>query len=422
MKSSKFLTIATIFLVVALDAKAQSTVTLYGIIDEAVVLQSNSRIAAGNAPTGGYGTGKSKVFLDATSGLSGSRWGLKGTENLGGGLSVIFQLENGLNLNNGALGQGGLEFGRQAYVGLNDERLGKITLGRQYDSVVDFIGPLTLATRIGSSYAAPPGDLYNTSNAQRVNNAIKYTSPRLNGLLFDALYSFGGVSGSMARNQIYSVGSDFLSGPIRLSAAFLKVNQPNVSFFSNSAIAANTLGTSTTSISTPVYSGYANANSYQVAAAGGQFSTGPVTLSAAYLNAQFRGLGSSLSNAGNGVPAGKASGNAIFNTLELNVISFITPALQIGAAYSFTRASSVAGLRDATARTSAGSGGANYNQFAISSDYALSKRTDAYAMASLQLASGTDSTGGKVVAAIDTLTPSANNRQAVLRVGLRHKF
>ena len=50
--------------------------------------------------------------------LQGSRWGLKGTEDLGGGLKAIFQLENGFDVNNGKLGQGGLLFGRQAYVGL----------------------------------------------------------------------------------------------------------------------------------------------------------------------------------------------------------------------------------------------------------------------------------------------------------------
>ena len=46
----------------------------------------------------------------------GSRWGLKGTEDPGGGYSALFQLENGFNVNNGTLAQGGRMFGRQAYV------------------------------------------------------------------------------------------------------------------------------------------------------------------------------------------------------------------------------------------------------------------------------------------------------------------
>ncbi len=69
--------------------------------------------------------------------LQGSRWGLRGTEDLGGGLKAIFVLENGFNVFNGTLGQGGDELGRQAYVGLPTTQFGTVTLGRQYDSVVD---------------------------------------------------------------------------------------------------------------------------------------------------------------------------------------------------------------------------------------------------------------------------------------------
>ncbi len=69
----------------------------------------------------------------------GSRWGLKGTEDLGGGLKALFQLENGFNASNGKAAQGGLMFGRQAYVGLSDNQWGSVTLGRQYDSVIDYL-------------------------------------------------------------------------------------------------------------------------------------------------------------------------------------------------------------------------------------------------------------------------------------------
>jgi predicted porin len=73
----------------------------------------------------------------------GSRWGLKGNDDLGGETRAIFQLENGYNLSTGTLGQGGLEFGRQAWVGLANQGWGTLTIGRQYDPVVDMVAPTT---------------------------------------------------------------------------------------------------------------------------------------------------------------------------------------------------------------------------------------------------------------------------------------
>lgn len=108
-------------------AHAQSSVTLYGIIDEGFNVNTNV---------------KGQHLYNLSAGvLQGSRWGLRGTEDLGGGLKAIFVLENGFDENTGKMNQGGLLFGRQAYVGLSSN-YGTVTLGRQYDSVVDYVGPL----------------------------------------------------------------------------------------------------------------------------------------------------------------------------------------------------------------------------------------------------------------------------------------
>src|ERR1700742_4459947 len=85
-------------------AMAQSSVTLYGIVDEGIMFNNNAR------------TGQQYALVSGSE--SGSRWGLRGTEDLGGGLSTIFVLEGGFNSSTGALGQNGDIFGRQAYVGL----------------------------------------------------------------------------------------------------------------------------------------------------------------------------------------------------------------------------------------------------------------------------------------------------------------
>ena len=89
-------------IVISTGAMAQSSVTLYGLIDESLNYVSNE---------GGH-----SAFTQTSGNVKGSRWGIKGTEDLGGGYQAIFTLENGFALNNGALGQGGLEFGRQAFV------------------------------------------------------------------------------------------------------------------------------------------------------------------------------------------------------------------------------------------------------------------------------------------------------------------
>jgi predicted porin len=152
---------------------AQSQVTLYGVIDEGIMYQSNS-----GGPSGGK-----RIFLESLSGLMGSRWGLTGSEDLGGGLHAIFTLESGVNLNNGTAAQGGAQFGRQAFVGLSSDRFGNVTFGRQYDMVFYFPAPLTGSNLLGGDYATHPGDVDNAGNGLRVNNTVRYMSQSYHGLI-----------------------------------------------------------------------------------------------------------------------------------------------------------------------------------------------------------------------------------------------
>jgi predicted porin len=184
-------------------AHAQSTVTLYGIVDEGLNYTSNS---------------KGHPLWNLSSGvMQGSRWGLRGTEDLGGGMKAIFVLESGFDMNNGTMGQGGLLFGRQAYVGLGS-RFGTVTLGRQYDSVVDYVGPLEAAGQWGGYIAAHPGDLDNLNNTYRTNNTVKFKSANYAGFKFGGTYSPGGVAGNMSANQIWSLGAGYNNGPLAIGA------------------------------------------------------------------------------------------------------------------------------------------------------------------------------------------------------------
>src|SRR5271156_4107576 len=115
----KSLLAAGILGVCAGAAHAQSSVTLYGIVDEGLTFTQNSH--------------GQRQYSMVSGEIQASRWGLRGTEDLGGGMKAVFVLENGMDLSSGKLGQGGLEFGRQAFVGLGTT-YGTVTLGRQYAS------------------------------------------------------------------------------------------------------------------------------------------------------------------------------------------------------------------------------------------------------------------------------------------------
>jgi len=386
-------------------AHAQSSVTLYGIIDEGFNYTSNVQTAGTPRRSGNH-------LYNLSSGvLQGSRWGMRGTEDLGGGLKAVFVLENGFDVNSGALGQGGSMFGRQAYVGLSSQ-FGTVTLGRQYDSVVDYVGPLEAGDQWGGYIAAHPNDLDNFNNANRVNNAIKFTSANYAGLTFGGLYSLGGVAGQTGRNQIYSVGAGYSNGPLVLGVGYLNVRDPNASFWGNQPNASTTGGnnigsTSLTGVQkNSVISGFATAHTYQVAGAGGAYTIGAATVGLTYSYIQFANLGAdAVANTPN------YRGSATFNNGEINFKYQLTPALVLGAAYDYTRLASFNGH-----------GGANYNQGALGADYFLSKRTDVYLIGVYQHASGTDSTGQSAVASINGLTPSNSNNQTTVRVGIRHKF
>ncbi|WP_454875266.1 porin [Paraburkholderia xenovorans] len=374
-------------------AHAQSRLTLYGLIDEGLLLSTNSA-----------GGRQYEVQSDV---MQPSRWGIRGTEELGSGMQALFVLENGFDPSSGKLRQGGLEFGRQAYVGVSST-WGTVTLGRQYDSVVDFLSMLSAAGQFGGSIVAHAGDADNFISTARINNSIKYTSDTYGGFTFDALYSFGGIAGDVSRNQIYSFGAGYTRGPLAIGVAFLTARNPNIGFWGTST--PGTATPTTVSIASPIFSGFASAHNYQNIAAAGTYSFGALTIGMTYSNVEFKGLG----DLGSGPYPSAAlhySGEAILNNAEFSVRFRMNPALLIGAAYDYTNVSSVNGQD-----------GARYNQFEVGADYYLSKRTDVYVVGVYQKSSGTNSLGAPAVAAVYLLAPSSNDKQGVVRIGIRHKF
>ena len=374
-------------------ALAQSSVTLYGIVDAGFTYTSNSKGSSQIALTGGN--------------ESASRWGVRGSEDLGGGLNAIFTLEAGFNPANGTMGQNGTEFRRLAFVGLSSP-YGTVTLGRQYSSQADFVNPMSAGATwaaSGAGYGTHPADLDNLNNSNRINNSVKYQSVTWRGLSFGGLYSFGGQPGSLARNQVWSLGAGYTSGPLSLAAGYLYVSRPNFSFWGDKANDTTT----GSNIANPIISGYASAGAEHIVAAGAQYAFGPATASVVYTNTRFTDLGS-VDVAGL-APNGAGNGShATFNSAELNLRYQATPALMFALSYDYTNGTGV------------GNGSAVYHTVDFGATYALSKRTDLYAVGVFQHAAGVDSTGHRAVAAIIGSTPSTSAVQTVVTAGIRHRF
>jgi predicted porin len=378
MKRIALSTLSLALLGASAAAHAQSSVTLYGVLDDSIQYVHNANTS-------------NHDFVGMFAGnLQGNRWGMKGTEDLGGGLKAVFQLESGFSVNNGAMGSYNGQnklFGRQAFVGLSSD-LGTVTIGRQYDPVVDLVQPVTADNYWGSTFTTP-SDVDNNDNSSRTSNAIKYTSNTYSGFQFAAMYAFGGVAGSTGSGQTWSGAATYANGPFSVAAGYIRMNNAD-SLAGRAGGWAGTSDGTFNSINTP----YQTAKSIGIASIGAQYVVGPVTAGLRYSNAQY-----------------KADALSSFNSTErYNVgagfVNYqLTPAALLGLGYTYTHAS--------------GNGpSASYNQISLGSDYNLSKRTDVYLVGAWQKASGTGARAS--VADYDYLSNSPS--QEIVSVGIRHKF
>ena len=221
----KTLVAAAVFAAVSGAAMAQSSVTLYGVADANI----NSTSSTTYATPGGVSTKITQARVDS-GGFSGSRWGLRGSEDLGGGLKAIFQFESGFDISTGSSAQGGLLFGRQAFVGLNGG-FGTVSVGRQYTAYDD----LYCATDVAycSSYS-PTGAGYGSGLAGsgvwgsvgiknytgRVNNSVSYASPNFSGFSGQIVLSTNeDKTATTSAGYNNSLRIQYANGPFRVGYA-----------------------------------------------------------------------------------------------------------------------------------------------------------------------------------------------------------
>lgn len=361
-------------------ALAQSSVLLFGTLDEGLDYTNNAN-------------GKSAYQMSSVA-IVTSHWGVKGTEDVGGGIHAVFDLESGINVENGGAAYGGRLFGYQSYVGLQDDSIGTVTFGRQFDSVLDLLGPLTANSSWGGYLFSHPLDNDNTDGTWHASNSVKLTSAVYGGLSETALYGFGNQAGNFAQNRVYAIGLNYTRGTLTAAAVYENLSSPG-----------STAGGSIADDD----DGFA-ASSQKIWGVGANYGVGPVTLGAVYTHTNVNQALSSVyvGELGAGEP------DLHFDNVELNVRYDLTPAFFVGGMYTYTRAGIKSGGRASVL---------HWNQVGLTASYSLSKRTTVYAQTVYQDVSG----GGTGTPLDNAYIPgsagvSSNVNQLMARVAVMHSF
>jgi predicted porin len=386
------------------SAFAQSSVTLYGMVDDALVYANNQRGL--NSTSSGHAN-----WYLRQGNLYASKWGLRGAEDIGGGTKVIFDLQNGFDLNTGALSSSNLIFNRQAYVGVQNNTYGTFTAGRQYTPYYQFVGPLAPSNWLTGATGAHPGDIDGLDTTIRINNSMIYSTPIWNGLQASAMYALGGIAGRTGAGQTISGALRYSNGPVGVAAGYLKMDnaQTNLPLPSTATSLFDPASTGSFGVSS-LNNGYQSAASVEHAAVAGNYTLGDLMLGLNYSNVKY-------------VPNARSifTNTAVFNTYGALAVYRFTPAFDVAGAFSYTLASKANGINDA----------AHYQQYSLKEAYHLSKRTTLYALQAYQHASGQTlglKGAGNIINAAPAVgdsqnsTPSSTNGQFVGMVGMAFTF
>lgn len=367
---------------------AQSSVTLYGTLDTSIDYISNQKGGSNWAINSGN--------------LSTDRWGLRGAEDLGGGMKAIFDVENGFNIGTGKIANGGDLFGRQSWVGLSDARWGTVTLGRQYDAMVDLVEPLSATgSGFGGNIADHPFDNDNLANDARMNNAVKYRSNSIDGVTFEGAYAFSNMAGHPGDNNAWTVGAAWTGGPLSLAIAYLQVGQPG-----GENAPTNTDGAFSSADGDAMLTG----ERQRTFGAAAHYAMGAGSVGVVYTRTVLNDP-DSVQQGGSYV---SLSGDLLtFNNYEINAHYAITPAFSVGGSYVYTDGYFSDGGHTASP---------HWNQFMLQADYALSRRTDLYLEGVYQHVSGADGIAALDDASVFTLAASGDGTQTVVAGGIRHRF
>jgi outer membrane protein OmpU len=347
----------------AIAQNTQSGFAVYGLVDASVKYVDD------------FG-GKRRIAQDSGD-QQGPRLGFRGAEDLGEGLRAVFVLESGVSFDTGAFAQGGLAFGRQAYVGLVSA-WGALTLGRQYDFMVELgafhgvqQGTGTLDWNVGDN---------DRVSGQRLDNSVKYVVQR-GGFSAGVLYS-AGESAPLAKKPS---GASYLARYSRdgwsVAAAATSVHDAPVAPFASLGL-PSFLGVP---VASPAgAASVVTVDRVQSAGVGAGHTEGPWSLLGLYTRTRYEDEGRSQSMQNRNLAVRYApAGRLVF-------------------------AASAADSR---------LGAASWKRIALAADYVVSPRTDLYVYAV-----GERAGGAGVHAVLFTALAASGDAQRALVAGIRHKF
>lgn len=369
---------------VAGTAFAQSSVTLYGVLDTGVRFDNNAD-----------GRGNNATYIP--NGIqSNSRFGLKGKEDLGGGLKIGFQLESGFNLGNGkqdGIGSGTSTapsriFNRASKVGIESE-YGSVYFGRAYNILYDTISMYEPTDFINSQSYLGGNSVVTTGNftdGYRSDNNIRY-SGTFGPVGVTASYAPGGVAGSMNSGSKSAIGFSYTDYGFQIGTAFNRTVSNGNTYTANSMTLANP-ATAT-----------ANTDTFTI---GGSYTYGPVKGMLGYAYTK------------NGTMVNPTGGKANQWTAFGGLIYSVTPAIDLTGAYYHHRL-------NANSATGASDGKADV--FVFIADYKLSKRTDVFASYDYTRTGENDGLQATYFPTTGAASadPAQNTRSGV-SVGIRHRF
>jgi GBP family porin len=351
------------------------TITLYGILDVAVGTVEHSANGSSLFPATVNPVSKVSTRFNNSvvgmfnGGISDPRWGIRGTENLGGGLQAFFDLESGINVPSGSLNNAagaiagsnntvgaasalsGQLFNRGAYVGLKDDKLGSVSFGRSttigFDTIANY-DPLFAAqlfSPIGFSGSYSAGGI---TEGSRTDNNVKYAN-KIGPVNFGLSYSFGGVAGDFGYGSTYGANVGYESGRFGVQATWYEARD----IVHSGALTLN------------------NDEDFMIAA---KYGIGAATVKAGYERFELKSP-SNPAAAGTTVDYFGFAGN-----LANNVSPSKNNLYFVGGDYQVTPTLDIAaGFYDTQTMQSAGVAGGNQLQYSLLADYHLSRRTDLYA-------------------------------------------
>ncbi|KRH79640.1 outer membrane porin protein precursor [Ferrovum sp. JA12] len=425
---------------VASVAHAQDGIQLYGVLDMGVAQATNNQdiskngFVTGLTPTSAPYLGKSPVTgtVDGliNGGQSATRWGIKGSEDLGSGRKAFFVLESGFNLANGQLATSGLAgssnvfsnadtslngqlFGRQAYLGLSDNQLGQLEIGRVYNVFADVISggydPVNFQEFSPINFSGFYGGGGQTDNF-RVDNSLKYEKT-FGNYKVKYLHSFGGISNSYNAGSSDQASVGYENSRFGVQAGYQYTHDvTGISFPGSLTSYTPSTGYAAPTNGIPVPNGVnVTYNDLRAALLAGRYNVNQrLSLKGGieyitYTPASNYAADATLTNVYSYTIVGQQNGiNKDFHVFFAGGTYDLTPKQKISAGYYWI-----------TVRADGGSG---YDKYAsVAYEYYLSKRTNFYAAVMNDTKSGVAAVGYPTVSAY----PSVFNTYGV---GVRHLF